>query len=82
MRALDGPIMRWWVRLFGAHPRNFEENRGLQLLLVEPVADEIADADDPDNFAVIDNRKVTDFASRHRGEGGIDPLVRVAGDDG
>src|SRR5262249_21665949 len=50
----------------------------LQLELVDPVLDDVADAHDPGEPAVLDHGQVTDAMARHQRHDGGDPVARRA----
>jgi hypothetical protein len=64
------------------HARYIKKNACLQLLLVETVLHQIADADDPPQFALLDDRKVPDPSRRHCRKDGIYAIRGTTTQDG
>src|SRR5215471_3183383 len=54
----------------------------LQLDLVEPVLDDVADADEAGELAVAEHRQVADAPLGHEGHQVRNPILRAAGDHG
>src|SRR5580704_12741547 len=66
----------------GTHARDIAKNARFQLLFVEAVLHQIADADDALQLVTLDYREVTDARRRHRRKHGIDAIGGAAGEDG
>src|ERR1700757_3094876 len=68
-------------RRSGAHARNVAKNARLQLLFVEAVLDEIADADDALQLVVLDDRQMPDPRRRHYREHSVDAIGGPTSED-
>jgi hypothetical protein len=61
--CLRYPLPASLTRPLRPHAGNLQQHAGFQLLLVEPVLHQVADADDTLQFAAIDDRKVVRSAA-------------------